>query len=530
MHKKYYLLITCCTIALLSFFANVYIASGNPKNNSTVSESSDGPINISSDLQLFVDNYIIEKLDKGAELILHHPEPREIAIIHDKPWEGSGSGFHSVFKDGDIYRMYYSAWNFTIRPGRVTDDSHPYLLCYAESKDGVHFQKPNLNLVEFQGSKANNIVMVSGKLGEVYPDLGHPAVFRDENPDAAPDAKYKAIIRDYSPESGLKGLLAFKSKDGIHWELMHNKAVVTDGAFDSQNLAFWDGARGVYRAYWRYMEEGPIRSIRTASSKNFIHWENQVNLSYFDAPQEQLYTNVVKPYFRAPYLLFGFPVRYVERGWSQNMMDLPNSQKRLIRATAEGRFGTAVTESLFMASRDGTNFKRWEEGFLKPGIERPGTWNYGQQYIAWSIVPTKSHLEGAPDEISLYAVEGTWGTLEKDMNAVRRYTLRMDGFVSVKAPMSGGELITKPVIFDGSKLSLNFSTGAAGEIKVELQDESGKPITGFTLDDCDPVFGDTIERTVYWKKGEDVSHLKGKAIRLRFIMKDADIYSFKFEE
>ncbi|CAL1519379.1 hypothetical protein [Chitinophaga sp. MM2321] len=504
---------------------SAHIYSYKEKADSASPRLPKGPVVIGSDLQLFVDDYITERLGGKAQLQLHHPVMKEIVIKHDAPWEGSGSNFHSIFKDGDIYRMYYSAWNLSFKEdGKITDGTHPFFLCYAESKDGIHWVKPNLGLHEYQGSKDNNIVMVSGKLGPVYPDLGHPAVFLDKNPDVTPDAKYKAIIRDYSAESGLKGLLAFKSPDGIHWTLMADHAVITDGAFDSQNLAFWDESRKEYRAYWRWMS--PLRAIRTASSKDFIHWTNQADLTYVNSPVEQLYINVIKTYERAPQLLMGFPVRYTEHPWSPSMEALPELEHRKKRSQTETRFGTAISEALFMVSRDGVKFKRWNEAFLRPGIERKGTWNYGHQYMGWHVVQTKSDLEGAPDELSLYTVESYW---TDNSSELRRYTLRLDGFVSVNAPMSGGEVVTRPVTFTGKNLLLNFSTSAAGEIKVELQDKHGKPIPGFTLNDCEPVFGDTIERPVYWKKGADVSKLKGKTIRVRFVMKDADLYAFRFK-
>ncbi|MEO6964166.1 MAG: hypothetical protein ABIY90_19515, partial [Puia sp.] len=426
--------------------------------------------------------------------------------------------------------MYYSSWNFTLKPGKVTDDAHPFFLCYAESNDGIHWRKPNLGLFEFQGSKNNNIVLNSDKVGSVHPDPGHPAVFKDENPDCAPDAKYKAIIREFTAQGSTPpGVLAMKSPDGIHWSPLVYKPVITDGAFDSQNLAFWDPGRGEYRAYWRYMAGGTMRSIRTARSKDFINWTDKADLSYVNSPTEQLYTNVVKYYFREPQLLIGFPIRYTERGWSESMRALPDLQNRELRASAVERFGTALTESLLMVSRDGVKFKRWEESFLRPGIERTGTWNYGQQYIAWSMVETKSALEGAPDEISLYAVEGTWGTEKLNTNALRRYTLRLDGFVSVNAPMSGGELVTRPLTFSGKELFLNFSSAAAGDVRVEVQDENGNPVPGFALTDCPAVFGDAIARKVYWTSGSDLSSIKGKVVCLRFVLKDADLYSFTFK-
>ena len=507
---------TCMSI---SSFAN------NKVDTVPVAKSS---VAIGNKLQLFIDDYMVERI-KGADYRLHHPEVKEAALEHDEPWEGSGSSFHSVFQDGDKYKMYYSAWDFTIKEGSVTDTSHPYKLCYAESDDGIVWRKPNLGLVELRGSKNNNIVMMSGKLGNVYPDLGHPCVFKDANPNAPADAKYKALIRDWSPASGMKGMLAFKSPDGLHWTLMKDTVVITNGAFDSQNIAFWDEDRKEYRAYWRWMAgKEYIRSIRTARSKDFINWTDEQDLKYGDAPQIQLYTNVIKSYYRAPHLMIGFPVRYVSRKWSSSHDQLPDLANRKLRSTGEERFGTALTESLIMVSRDRVNFKRWEEAFLRPGIERTGTWHYGQQYIAWSMVETPSALPGAPREISLYAVEGFWGTIKKGMDVLRRYTIRQDGFVSVNAPMSGGELVTRPFTFEGNSLLLNFSSSAAGEIKIELQDKNGKPIKGFSLEDCESIFGDTIDRTVVWKKGADLRSLKGKTVKIRFVLKDADLYSFRF--
>jgi hypothetical protein len=178
-----------------------------------------------------------------------------------------------------------------------------------------------------------------------------------------------------------------------------------------------------------------------------------------------------------------------------------------------------------MASRNGVHFERWNEAFLRPGPERPDTWLYGQQYIAWHAVETKSSLPGAPNELSLYASEGSW---HGQGNAIRRYTLRLDGFVSISAPLNGGQLITKPLIFQGDQLTINFATSAAGEIRVEIQDSDGQPLPRFTLDDCEPAFGDSIDRTVTWKEGSDVGGLSGKPVRMRFVLRDADLYSLKF--
>ncbi|MCB1078765.1 MAG: hypothetical protein KDM64_13175 [Verrucomicrobiae bacterium] len=491
------------------------------------------PTDIGTRRELFVDDALIESVSGGARLVLHHPEPREIALDHDAPWEGTGSGYHSVFRDGDKYRMYYKAWHLDVKDGKVNTGSHPLYCCYAESDDGIHWRKPELGLVDFKGSKANNIVLAPETFGEVKSDPGHPAVFRDDNPACPPEARYKAIIRAAKPH----GLLVFQSPDGLHWSLAHPEPVITEGAFDSQNLAFFDPNIGAYRAYWRVFTEGQtdaenwkpggVRAIRTAVSKDLVHWEPWKDLTYVDSPKEELYTNGVKPYSRAPHLLIGFPTRYIDRGWSDSMRALPELAAREDRAKASQRYGTAITEGLMMASRDGVIFKRWNEAFLRPGIERDGTWHYGHQYLAWHPVETRSTLEGAPNELSFYATESYW---TGKSSVLRRYALRLDGFVSANAPLSGGELITKPVRFSGKRLALNFSSSAAGGIRVEIQDESGKPLPGFALDDCPEVFGDSLERTVAWKSGADLSALAGKTVRLRFALRDADLFAYRFAE
>jgi hypothetical protein len=109
-----------------------------------------------------------------------------------------------------------------------------------------------------------------------------------------------------------------------------------------------------------------------------------------------------------------------------------------------------------------------------------------------------------------------------------RYTLRTDGFASVNAPYRGGEWVTKPFTFDGRRLILNFSTGAAGSVRVELQDEHGNAVVGRTLADATELVGDEIERVASWKSGSDLGQWSGQTVKLRFVMTDADIYSLRF--
>ena len=471
------------------------------------------PIDIGSRLELMVDDYLVAGISGGAAFRLHSPTPREVVMVHDAPWEGSGCGYHTVFQDGDRYRMYYKAWHLDPQPGKV-HIPHDTFGAYAESPDGIHWTKPELGLYEYEGSKANNIVWM-GKGGHDF------TPFRDPNPACLPGEEYKAIAYGSEPH----GAYAFKSSDGIHWSFLQDAPVITEGAFDTQNLAFWDSVRGEYRAYIRDFREG-VRGIRTCTSQDFRTWTTPVWLEYPGAPEEALYTNQVKPYFRAPHVFVGFPARYVERPWGPSVEALPELDNRRLRYGASPRYGAATTDTVFMSSRDGLSFRRWGEAFLRPGLRTRDNWSYGDNYAAWHVVQTKSGMADAPDELSLYATESYWtGT----SSALRRYTLRMDGFVSINAPRNGGEALTKPLLFAGTQLILNFATSAAGSIRVEVQNADGAPVPGFALADAPEIFGDALDRAAPWKDGANLGGLAGRPVRLRFVMKDADLYGFRFQ-
>jgi len=417
--------------------------------------------------------------------------------------------------------------------GELRTDSHPRFCAYAESADGIVWEKPKLGLHEFAGSKANNIVMTSEAMNGLAIDAGHPAVFKDQNPDTPANARYKAIIRSREKN----GLIVLASADGIHWKPHFNNLILRlKGAFDSQNLAFWDPTINRYRAYWRTSPEGIIndtewkpkgpRSIRTGISSNLKEWERIEDLTYDDPTPQEMYTNGIFSYHRAPHILLGFPMRYIERENGPPMEALPDSENRALRAAAHPRYGHALSEGLLMASLDGSHFKRWNEAFLRPGPERPGTWHYGAPSIAWGLIETDTMLPRAGKELSLYSLEGYW---HGKGSALRRYTLRLDGFVSASAGWNGGTLLTKPLVFDGSRLELNFSTSAAGSLRVEIQYGNGQPVPGFSIEDCPAYFGDSVARTIQWNTDAGLSEIAGQTVRIRFELKDADLYAFRFK-
>jgi hypothetical protein len=159
------------------------------------------------------------------------------------------------------------------------------------------------------------------------------------------------------------------------------------------------------------------------------------------------------------------------------------------------------------------------EAFIRPGADLRN-WTSRASYAARGIVQT------AERELSIYVKHHSG----YKSNHLRRYTIRPDGFISVNAPYTGGELVTKLFTFTGSALSLNFASSAVGGMWVEIQGPDGKAIEGFSLQDCTEIIGDRLEHTVRWKGGTDVSALRGKPVRLRVRMKDADLYSFRFVE
>jgi hypothetical protein len=448
-------------------------------------------VEMGSRRELLVDEHLIAQMD-GVKLTLQKPQPHDVALVCDAPWEGNTSGYFTLFQDGGIYRAYYRG---THHEETVGKDRHTETTCYAESKDGITWSKPKLGLVEFEGSKDNNVILIGQGCHNFSP-------FKDDNPNCPPESRYKALAGtgDDTTRKERPSLQAWHSADGLRWTRMRQEPVITAGSFDSQNTAFYDAELGAYRAYWRYFTGGytdergwkpsGVRAIRTATSKDFLKWENQADLAYGDAPVAQLYTNAVRPYFRAPQLLLGFPTRYEPK----------HSQ----------------VAPVFMSSRDGVRFKRWPEPVIPITAPKDRDGNRSN-YMTIGML----QLPGQDRELSVYATEAYYAG---PGSRIRRFTYRLDGFVSAHA-QAKGELITKPLVFKGSKLSLNLAS--KGVTRVEVQDADGKAVIGFSLEDCAPISGDFVDRTVAWKGGS-LTALAGKPVRLRFVLQQADLFALQF--
>jgi hypothetical protein len=498
------------------------------------------PLNLGSRRELFIDPYLIERFE-GAALRLHPPQPQEIAVSFDEPWEAGAPGYCTIFQDGARCRMYYRV----SPPGGLCKDEDPrQMTAYAESADGLHWEKPKLGLFEVNGSTSNNVIW-RGVISHNF------TPFLDANPACPPSERYKAV-GGTRIEWGGKGLWLLVSADGIHWRERDKTPLAFPGNYDSQNLIFWDAATNGYRAYWRdgrrqdpRVPDG--RDVRTAVSSNLTAWSEPRWLAYdpnrsgsserdqADAPADdhhQFYTSGVLPYPRAPHLFLGFPQRYCDRGWqvSTGLLPDPGHRRRQADLNVAGgrptRLGTAVTDVLFMASRDGTAFYVWPEAMVRPGIQRPGNWYYGGAWFTWGMLRTPSAFPGAPDELSIYIQERF---APDGPGRLRRHTFRMDGFGSLNAPLTGGKAVTKPFTFDGVRLSINFSTSGGGRLRIGFQDGNGADIPGFTLGDCDLQYGDELERIVSWRGRREVKELRGRPVRMVIELKDADLFAMQFQ-
>jgi hypothetical protein len=458
------------------------------------------PINIGNRVELFVDRHLIDSMD-GTELRLHEPRGMESVVQFDKPWEGRYSGYSTVLKDGFTYRMYYRGL-----PTAGKDGSNTETTCYAESADGIRWTKPELGLFEWEGSKANNIILAG------HAPLSHNfSPFLDTNPACPPEERLKAVAGTEK-----SGLIAFVSGDGVRWKKIQEEPVFTEGVFDSQNVAFWSELEQRYVCYFRVWSDGGykgFRSVAKTTSKDFIHWTKPVEMTYGDTPREHLYTNQTHPYYRNPHVYIAIAARF-----------MPG--RRVVSAEifqeigGEASYSGDSSDTVLMTSRGGTAYDRtFMEGFVRPGLGM-NNWTSRTNYPALGVV----HIDN--ERMSFY-VNRNYGQTSAYL---QRMEMRVDGFSSVHAPYQGGTMTTKPFRFDGNKLHLNYATSAAGSIWVELQQENGRPIPGFGLDDCDEILGDQIARVVTWDGKSDVSGLNRAVIRMRVRMKDVDLYSIRFSQ
>jgi len=409
------------------------------------SPGSELPRDIGSRRELFVDYYLIDGM-KNVRLELNRPRNEGAVIRFDQPWEFPFAGCPTVIRDGDKYILIYRGMRGT------GDGTNVESTCYAESKDGIHWTKPNLGLFEVLGSKDNNCILAND------PPFSHNFTpFLDTREGVDHQQRFKAV----AGTGGSGGMFAFASPDAIHWRKLLDKPVITKGAFDSQNLAFWSEAEQKYLAYFRTFKHGK-RWVSRTTSDDFLNWDEPVSMTFRHvdglAPDEHIYTNGTHPYFRAPHVYIALPFRFMPGRRALTMR-----QARAIHV--HPNYANDCSDAILMTSRGGSVYDRtFLESFVRPDLG-------AENWVSRTNMPALNVVQTGDEEMSLY--------LECDYAQptvhLKRFSLRLDGFASVRAGYDGGEMITKPLIFQGERLFINFATSAPGSVRVEIQDPDGRP-------------------------------------------------------
>jgi len=464
------------------------------------------PLIVGSEKQLFMDERFIDT-SEGVRIVMNPPVKAGVVLAPDRPWEEFRfTSYFTVLQDGEICRMYYSCFSKDQWHTPDSWEKHAYL-CYAESQDGVHWVKPDLGIVEFEGSKDNNILMKSVVDGTVFLD-----------PNAPPEKRYK-LLSTLGPHKG--GLRVSTSSDGIHFTMAERSVV--DWNPDSQQNAFWDPNIRKYVAYLRGRPEMGFEPknrlvVRAEMADVEDPWdctpEVVLETDASDPPDVDFYTNACVRYPWAQDAYFMFPASYHH---------FPPEMGN------DGLLDTSLA-----VSRDGIQWRRPDRGPYVP-LGTAEAWDACFVMMGVGMV-----RQG--DEIYQYysGVDLTHGGTRRMEEAERekwrrwgkigRVVQRLDGFGSADAEYTGGWLVTPPLVFEGENLILNVNASAAGVLRVAITDAAGEAIPGFTIEECEEVMGNAVHHQVSWNGKADVSSLAGRPVRLRFEMRSCRLYAFQFAE
>ncbi len=489
-------------------------------------------------LQLLVDSTLVANAN-GARLVQHAPVSGGFALRSERPWEGDTFYISSVYRLNGVYHMLY-------RGVDKRTDSETYHLCLATSKDGITWDRPSLGLIDFDGSRDNNII--SDGRGQ---RLGMCFTFHDPRPGVPENERVKAFVwsdgkRYYHYSAGRpeRKLVVLGSADGaeFHETTIQSKlSSQRPNAFDGGGI-FWSEVEQVFVGYFRWWDSAAkphprslrdwmlpqlgdgVRSVFRSTSKDLVEWTPEQPMSYGDTPREHFYESGTHPYFRAPDLYVALANRFNP---GRRALSLEEERTLGIRSVPDSRgqrrltFASDANDIILLVTRPGSDVyqRPFLEAFMRPG---PNLGNWGSRS---NYPPQHGGLwQTSPTEMSFLVTRQHF----QPANHLERMVLRIDGFASMNAGYEGGEFVTVPLTFRGDELRLNFATSAAGEVRVELQNEKGQPLPGFSLEDCDPLIGDRIAHRVSWRGRESVAGYVGLPVRLRVRLIDADVYSFHF--
>ncbi len=467
-------------------------------------------VDIGPEHQLFLDDVLIEGIERVSRSVNQperHPDNPILAAEH--PWEHQRILYADVIFDPDEgqYGCWYSTYDLA--------DQQSALL-YARSDDGVHFERPELDLVEFDGSRRNN---------RLPPPAGfaHDKTVICDHRAEDPERRYKMVYYTTG------GVGVAWSPDGLRWTA-HDKNPVIRPTGDASQSPIWDERLGRWvmyvrpdgrhtRRHWRNhgvpydASVFPTRLIGRTESIDFetwLHIDTVVEPDERDGDGTEFYYMLVLPY-QCGYI--GFLNVYHE--WTGDP------------AALDGANYTIDTQLTF--SRDGISWNRVCDRQLFLGCV-PEAWDEKRIYVDEVIV--------RDDELLVYyrgsniphvGINQTVGTthngrlLQGDALGLAR--LRPDGFVSIDAGAREGNLTTRPLRFAGRNLSVNADADG-GSLQVEAVTLYGAPIPGFTRADCPVIDADSTNQPVAWTTGKTLDAVD-QPIRLRFHLRDSSLYSFQ---
>ena len=510
-------------------------------------------MDVGTQKQLLFDDRFMEA-SEGISLCMNppfqHPEP---VLVADHLWERLGVGaYNTVLREADgRLRMWYEA-GYNLR-APVLEGARR--LCYAESDDGVHWEKPELGLISFLGSKDNNIVAPLDESQSI--DGG--TVFRDER--ASPDERYKLWAKFRPSDAQLAagvdpggGLWAFHSSDGLRWQEYSGQPNPRMQWCDTQNVVFWDDRVEQYVGYTRVRETqvdeeaagaggATYRSMGRITSPDFRSWSKTQIVLEADAddlaipvpyqregprPNIDFYTSCAMKYEDAQDAYFMLPSAFYH--WGDETKSYPYHP-------ATNDF-PATMDIQLLTSRDGIDWQRAGERkpFLRRGLGGSlfGAMIYANPWPVpmgdelWLYYSGRSYSHDESWILNSGKSDTPWDELTDKKSGIFRATLRRDGFVSADAGYGGGEFTTPLLRFGGARLELNCDGGAGGWLKVEIQDPDYRPLPGYSLADAVAVVGNSTCKPVMWTNGDTVDKLVGQTVRLRFVMRDMKLYAFQF--
>jgi len=510
------------------------------------------PQALGSGRQLFIDHEFLQSA-RGMTLKVMPPTKFGVVLTADDPGRTHIGKYGTVLEDRGMFHMWYMAHTKIAPAGGAAESGGRAYVCYAQSRDGVSWSKPKLGLAQtFPGAEPNIVVgWGAGGFPENMEDSAN--VFIDPNAPAA--ERFKLGVRHVTEtkEPGRFGLHLLASPEGITWT-MKQRDVLNYWSpmphLDTENIIFWDPARKTYRAYARYNIRPPwggrSRAIaygEAASLDKLPHIEDMLVLLANDGLDPRIY-NPAKG--REERLLDYYTNATLLYPWAENAYFMFPSvyfhfAKELGGAfSAQAPTNGGVNDIRFAASTDGVTWRRFDRrAFVRLGLH--GTWDAREIYLLHGVLPEgdagmrlyyfgsdRAHGWGR-DERNQQLMRAAGVAPVVDTSGVGMLQLRRDGFVAARADYSGGEFRTPTLTFAGDELVLNLDTSAAGDLRVELCDEIGVPIEGFTLADSDRIHTtNQVNRRVTWKGKSDVSRLAGKPVQVRFVMRDTDLYALQF--